>query len=155
MTTKLYRPCVGICLINNQGRVFAGERIDTPNAWQMPQGGVDGGEDLERAAYRELLEEIGTDKAEIITLHPKPLTYDLPADVASRLWNGKYAGQSQTWFYMRFTGQDSDINLSAFDPPEFKQWLWMDAQELKHKIVPFKIDTYDAVLDYLTTSILD
>ena len=102
-----YRPCVGVALFNNDGLVFVGERIDSPGAWQMPQGGIDAGEDIKAAAFRELKEEIGTDKAEIIRIAERALRYDIPHEFGPEgrnLWGGKYRGQEQTWIAMRFTG---------------------------------------------------
>lgn len=147
-----YRPCVGICLINKDGLIFVGERLDNSGAWQMPQGGIDEGEDIITAAKRELLEEVGTDKIEIIGFHPEQLTYDIPQETLDRLpWGNKYKGQIQNWVYVRFIGQDSDINLAAFDPPEFGNWAWMTPEDIQNKIVKFKIPTYDKVFGYLKT----
>lgn len=149
---RLYRPCVGICLFNDAGKVFVGERIDTPGAWQMPQGGIDEGEDIERAAYRELFEEAGTAQAEIIGIHDKKIRYDLPPHLMGVghegrvLWNGQFKGQEQTWVAMRFTGTDADINLSAHDPAEFSQWKWEDLHRVTDLIVPFKRDVYAQVI---------
>lgn len=144
--TDLYRPCVGIALFNNKGQVFVGERIDTPNAWQMPQGGVDVGEDLHVAALRELKEEIGTNKAEIIRVHDETIKYDLPDHLKQKLWNGKYAGQEQTWIAMRFLGEDQDIVLDADERPEFSQWQWVDLDKTLDLIVPFKRATYEKII---------
>lgn len=144
--SKLYRPCVGITLFNSQGLVFVGERIDTPGAWQMPQGGIDAGEDIPQAAMREMREEIGTDKAEIIKIAERTIRYDLPDDMRARLWNGKYAGQEQTWVAARFTGQDSDIRLDAHVPREFNRWQWVQLEETVNLIVPFKQETYRRVI---------
>lgn len=141
-TDKRYRSCVGIALFNGNGEVFTGERIDTPGAWQMPQGGIDRHEDLAAAAFRELEEEIGTRKAEIIRIHDETFRYDLPPELQASLWGGKYAGQEQTWIAMRFTGQDSDIVLDAFDHPEFSRWQWMVFDDILPLIVPFKRDIY-------------
>ena len=115
MTSDLpYRPCVGIMLIDRQGRVFAGKRIDqTVEGWQMPQGGIDEGESPREAALRELMEEAGTDKAEILAELPDWLYYDLPAHLVGVAFHGKFKGQKQKWFLMRFTGQDNDIDLYA------------------------------------------
>lgn len=146
MTDALYRPCVGITLFNKQGLVFVGERVDTPGAWQMPQGGIDGGEDIEKAARRELREEIGTDKIEIIKILDQKIRYDLPNDMRQRLWNGKYAGQEQTWIAARFLGEDSDINISAHKPIEFQNWKWIPLVQTIDLIVPFKRETYRQVI---------
>ena len=147
MTEALYRPCVGIALFNHAGKVFVGERIDTPGAWQMPQGGIDEGEDLNIAAFRELKEEIGTDKASILTIMEDKICYDLPPHLLNKLWNGKYAGQEQTWIAMRFEGQDSDIRLDADSHPEFSQWQWVDLDKTLNLIVPFKRKTYEILIE--------
>ncbi|HOO82611.1 MAG TPA: RNA pyrophosphohydrolase [Alphaproteobacteria bacterium] len=141
-----YRPCVGIALFNAQGHVFVGERIDTPGAWQMPQGGIDEGEDLEVAARRELCEEIGTDSAELLKISEQTTRYDLPAHLLGRLWDGRYRGQEQHWVAMRFTGEDSDIRLDADQRPEFKAWQWVALSDTLKLIVPFKQDTYQRVI---------
>ena len=127
---SLYRPCVGVALFNAHGQVFVGQRCDTPDeAWQMPQGGIDPGEDILKAALRELKEEPGTDKAELIRIHDKKITYETPPDIREKLqkmWGKPYIGQVQTWVALRFTGDDSDIDLNADDHPEFSQWKWVD-----------------------------
>lgn len=141
-----YRPCVGLCIFNADGNVFVGERLDSKGAWQMPQGGVDDGEDIVTAARREMLEEIGTDKAEIIRIHDKPLRYDIPEDVRARLpWGHLYQGQEQTWVALRFTGTDADIKLDAWDHPEFARYQWVPLADVPRMIVPFKIETYEEV----------
>lgn len=141
-----YRPCVGIMLINDQNMIFAGRRIDTKlEAWQMPQGGIDPGEDIETACFREMREEIGTDKARILAEHPDWLNYDIPLPLADQLWSGQYRGQAQKWVALRYTGSDSDINI-ATDEPEFCEWCWMDPGRLPQLAVPFKRPVYDAVL---------
>lgn len=147
MTTSLpYRPCVGICLFNAEGFVFVGERLDSPGAWQMPQGGIDPGEDAITAAYRELYEEVGTDKADIIRVHDKTLFYDIPEDVLARLpWGKQFRGQEQTWVALRFTGKESDINLKAHTHPEFGRYKWVALFDVPKMIVPFKIETYAQV----------
>lgn len=142
-----YRPCVGIALFNSKGRVFVGERIDTPNAWQMPQGGIEADEDLGSAALRELKEEIGTDKAELIRIYNKTIKYDLPEHLLENLWGGKYRGQEQHWIAMRFTGNDSDIILDADEHPEFSKWQWVDLNQTLDLIVPFKKDVYTEVIN--------
>lgn len=126
--------------------MFVGERLDSPGAWQMPQGGVDTGEDIKSAAMRELMEEIGTDKAEIIRIHDETFLYDIPQDVLDRLpWGKEFGGQEQTWVALRFTGKDSDINLAAFQHPEFGRYQWVPLAQVPHLIVPFKIETYHQV----------
>lgn len=146
MTDLPYRPCVGIALFNADGRVFVGERIDSPGAWQMPQGGIDDGEDIKIAALRELKEEIGTDKADIIRIHNKTLRYEIPPDVRARIsWGNQYAGQDQTWVALRFTGTDADIRLDADDHPEFARYKWVALADVPDMIVPFKIVTYAEV----------
>lgn len=141
-----YRPCVGLCLFNAHGKVFVGERLDSKGAWQMPQGGVDEGEDIVTAAFRELREEVGTDKAEIIRIHPQTLKYDIPIDVRARLpWGNLYRGQEQTWVAMRFRGVDADIKLDAWEHPEFARYKWVDLKDVPNMIVPFKISTYEHV----------
>ncbi len=144
-----YRPNVGVMLANPRGELFVGQRIDTPQpAWQMPQGGVDAGEDPRVAALRELQEETGIhpDLVRIEAEMPQWLTYDLPADLVPRVWGGKYRGQKQKWFLMRFLGQDSDIDI-ATPHPEFSQWRWLPPEELIDAIVPFKREVYSRVLE--------
>jgi len=143
----LYRKCVGIVLFNDEGKVFVGERIDTPGAWQMPQGGVDPGETTEETAIRELAEEVGTDKAEIIHIHERKLRYDLPDDAIRRLWNGKFRGQEQTWVAAKFMGSEQDIDLNAFDPPEFSDWQWIELPKTIDLIVPFKHEIYRNLIE--------
>ena len=137
-----YRPCVGIMLINQQGDIFGGQRLDNrAEAWQMPQGGIDEGEDVETACFREMREEIGTNKADILRLHPDWLNYDIPRPLADNLWSGAYRGQTQKWVALRFTGEDTDINIQTKDP-EFISWQWLSPDELIQRAVPFKRDVY-------------
>lgn len=141
-----YRPAVGVMLLNRQGLVFVGKRIDqTVEGWQMPQGGIDKGEEPREAALRELKEETGTDKADILAEMPDWVTYDLPPHLVGVAFHGKYAGQRQKWFAMRFTGKDGDIDLHAHEP-EFSDWKWMTVENLPQVIVPFKRDTYAKVV---------
>ena len=140
-----YRPCVGVMLIDDAGRAFAAERSDTPGAWQMPQGGIDPGESPRDAALRELEEEIGTARAEVIAETDGWLTYDLPDHLLGKVWKGKYRGQKQKWFLMRFTGRDADIDI-ATEHPEFSRWQWVDPERLPELIVPFKRPVYDQVV---------
>jgi putative (di)nucleoside polyphosphate hydrolase len=142
-----YRPGIGVMLLNNCSKVFVGRRIDMPvmPAWQMPQGGIDPGETPRQAALRELKEEIGTDKAEILGESQIWLKYDLPAELVGGLWSGRYRGQRQKWFLMRFTGGDGDINL-ATEHPEFDAWQWVAPDQLPQLIVPFKRQLYSDIL---------
>ena len=126
---KPYRRGVGIMLLNPERRIFAGRRIDTPGAWQMPQGGIDKGESPREAALRELHEEVGTDKAEILAETAGWLTYELPGNLHLEAWGGRYRGQQQKWFAMRFLGKDRDIRLDAHHP-EFDAWKWVTRAEL-------------------------
>ncbi|MEM9780489.1 MAG: RNA pyrophosphohydrolase [Pseudomonadota bacterium] len=142
-----YRPCVGVALLNRDGSIFAGERGDTPGAWQMPQGGIDTGELPEAAALRELEEETSVPPGAVTILSESEgwHRYDLPEDVARRLWRGRYRGQEQKWFLMRLETGDDVINLDV-QHPEFTRWAWMSAEDLLTSIVPFKRDLYEAVL---------
>ena len=144
--TLPYRRNVGIALFNRDGLVFAAERIDMPGAWQMPQGGIDAEEDPWPAALRELREEIGTDKAERMA-EMDWLRYDLPPELLSRVWRGRYRGQEQKWFAARFTGGDDDIDLNAHRHPEFSAWRWARLSTLPDLIVPFKRPVYVAVTE--------
>jgi putative (di)nucleoside polyphosphate hydrolase len=147
MTDELpFRPCVGIALFNTDGKVFVGERIDTPGAWQMPQGGIDDGEKLHDAFFREMREEIGTDKADILQILDRPLRYRLPPRLIKRLWDGRFGGQEQHWVAARFTGTDADIDIAAHDPAEFSRWQWVALTDILDLIVPFKRDTYHEVI---------
>ena len=143
-----YRPGVGILLVSRAGQVFVGRRIDVKEmaAWQMPQGGIDPGETPRAAALRELKEEIGTDKAEILAESGCWRSYDIPAAIAGALWGGRYRGQRQKWFAMRFLGHDGDIDL-ATEHPEFDAWQWAAPDDLPSLIVPFKRPLYRDVLE--------
>ena len=141
-----YRPCVGIFLLNNDDLVFAGRRIDSrAEAWQMPQGGIDAGESPLQACMREMREEIGTNMAKLVSQHDDWLYYDIPLPLADRLWQGQYKGQKQKWIALRFTGDDSGINI-ATEEPEFCEWKWLSPHDLVDLAVPFKRDVYQNVL---------
>ena len=141
-----YRPCVGIEQHDADGKVFVGKRIDqTVEGWQMPQGGIDKGETPKDAALRELQEEVGTKKAEIIAEMDDWVTYDLPEHLIGVAFHGKYKGQRQKWFALRFTGKDADIDLTAHEP-EFSDFQWVSLEELPDLIVPFKRETYRQVV---------
>lgn len=143
-----YRPCVGVMLARPSGEVFVGQRIDNPGpAWQMPQGGVDKGETPRDAALRELGEETGV-RPDLVTIEAETadwIPYDLPHDLVPKLWRGRYRGQKQKWFLMRFHGQDDDIDITI-PPAEFSEWRWMPTERLIDNIVPFKRHVYAQVL---------
>jgi putative (di)nucleoside polyphosphate hydrolase len=140
-----YRPGVGIVLFNPQGLVWVGRRNDVAQeAWQFPQGGIDKGEDPLQAALREMEEEIGTNKAELLGQSSDWIAYDLPEDLVDRAWGGKYRGQKQMWYAFRFLGRDADIVIET-KHPEFAEWRWMALAEVPGKIVEFKRGLYDRV----------
>ena len=149
-----YRACVGIMLLNREGLVWIGRRRDIPGEpegpgawWQMPQGGIDENEDPAKAALRELYEETGVRSAQIIAENPGWYTYDLPQDLRPRAWGGRYCGQKQKWFAMRFTGQDDEVVLEKpGHKPEFDAWRWAPIDELLGLIVPFKREVYREVV---------
>jgi putative (di)nucleoside polyphosphate hydrolase len=150
-----YRRGVGVLLLNSQGNVFVGARIDnTDEAWQMPQGGIDAGEEPWATALRELEEETGIPPhlVERVAECAERLKYDLPDELRPKLWGGKYKGQDQDWYLARFLGRDSDINI-ATGHPEFREWKWIEPEQLPDVIVPFKRDLYRRLLrefsDYL------
>jgi putative (di)nucleoside polyphosphate hydrolase len=148
MTDLPYRPAAGIMLLNGAGQVFVACRIDTTTeAWQMPQGGLDPGEEARAGALRELEEETGIrpDQVELIAEAVEPLYYDLPADLQKKVWKGKYRGQKQHWFLLRFLGRDEDIDLET-EHPEFRTWRWAEPASLPDLIVPFKRTLYQQVL---------
>ena len=147
-TTLPYRPCAGIMLLNADGLGFVGQRIDAEvEAWQMPQGGIDDGEDPEATALRELGEETGIapKHVELIAAAPHELFYDLPEELVGRVWKGKWRGLRQRWFLYRFLGSDADIDI-ATEHPEFKSWQWIRPETLPDVIVPFKKTLYEDVL---------
>lgn len=146
--TLPYRPCAGVMLLNVQRKVFVGQRLDsTLEAWQMPQGGIEEGEDPRDAAIREIGEETGIARhhVEIVARAPGELFYELPADLVGKLWKGRWRGQRQVWFLAKFTGADVDINI-ATEHPEFRAWKWADPADLPAMIVPFKKTLYEDVL---------
>jgi len=145
-TTPEYRPGVGVMLLNKRNRVFVGLRADISNeAWQMPQGGIEPGEEPLAAALRELREEIGTDHVEVQAESRGWLKYDLPPDLVGKAWNGRWRGQQQRWFAMRFIGEDAEINI-ATEHPEFSAWQWVHSSRIPDLIVPFKRGIYEEVL---------
>ena len=153
MSDLPYRPNVGAVLFNRDGLIFVARRADMPNAegpaggWQLPQGGIDDGEDPRIAVFRELEEEIGTRKAEVVGEHLDWLTYELPPGLLGIAWRGQYRGQRQRWFAMRFTGEDSDIRLDLDPHPEFDAWRWVPLVELPSLAVSFKRAIYDVLTE--------
>lgn len=155
LTRLPYRPCVGIMVLNAQGLVWIGCRADAKNEaegrgawWQMPQGGIDENEDPRTAARRELFEETGIRSIEFVAEREDWINYDLPRDLLGKAWGGRYRGQRQKWFAVRFNGPDSEINIEpqAGHPVEFVAWRWAKAADLPGLIVPFKREVYTAVL---------
>jgi putative (di)nucleoside polyphosphate hydrolase len=150
--TLTYRPNVGAALFNGAGKIFVARRADMPNAegaaggWQLPQGGIDADEDARAAVLRELAEEIGTDRAEIVGEHPDWLTYDLPPELIGRALHGRYRGQRQKWFALRFLGTDADIRLDLDPHPEFDAWRWAELSELPALAVEFKRPIYEVLV---------
>ncbi|MDB3872697.1 RNA pyrophosphohydrolase [Pelagibacteraceae bacterium] len=147
-----YRHGVGMMVFNDKKQIFVGKRIDNQEAWQMPQGGVDKGENVEVAAKRELYEETGIQSIRIIKKSDKEYIYDLPDHLLGKIWKGKYKGQKQTWYLMKFLGPDSEININQ-KHPEFNEWKWVSIDELPNLIVNFKKDLYQAVIAEFTNSI--
>ena len=151
-----YRPCVGVMLVNGAGHAFVGKRIDTRETfggegdfWQMPQGGIDPGEDVREAALRELWEETGVqaEHVTVIAQTSEELFYDLPEELLGKLWGGRYRGQRQHWLLARFNGEDQHIRIDAHDPAEFCDWKWIEPALLPDLIVPFKKRVYRTVLE--------
>ena len=151
MSDLPYRPNVGAALFNREGLIFVARRADFPNAegapggWQLPQGGIDADEDPAVAIFRELEEEIGTARARIIGQHPEWLTYDLPPELVGKALGGKFRGQRQRWFALRFEGADTDIRLDLDPHPEFDAWRWVPLSDLPGLAVPFKRPIYDVL----------
>lgn len=148
-----YRKCVGVVLWDGAGRVFTGQRFDSElPAWQMPQGGIEDGEDAQTAALRELGEETGVlpELVEVVAEAPDWISYDLPVEIVPRIWKGRYKGQTQRWVLMRFQGTDADINIETAHP-EFSEWRWLEPSKVLASIVPFKRDVYERVFKAFDT----
>ncbi|HJL58190.1 MAG: RNA pyrophosphohydrolase [Pelagibacteraceae bacterium] len=147
MTDK-YRKCVGMMILNANKEILVGRRLDHPSGyWQMPQGGIDDDENPKEAVWREMLEEIGTNKAELIKISNQWINYDIPPETLKTLpWGHQYIGQTQKWFAFDFLGKDSDINVGT-DSPEFSEWKWSRMNSIVDSIVPFKRDVYSKILE--------
>ena len=145
---KKYRKCVGIMIINNDKKILVGRRLDHPSGfWQMPQGGINDSENPEEAVWREMMEEIGTNKAELIRVSTHWIKYDIQSETLKTLpWGHKYDGQTQKWFAFRFTGNNKDINVQTQNP-EFSEWKWTNIDSIIDNIVPFKRNVYGAILE--------
>ena len=142
-----YRSGVGIVVLNKDNKVFVAKRIDNPkNFWQMPQGGVDKDEDYLSAAYRELEEETSIKSVELISELDGLITYDLPDHLLGIIWKGRYKGQTQKWYLMRFTGNDEEINIKT-KHPEFLEWKWVELDQITDLVVKFKLELYKEVKD--------
>lgn len=151
-----YRAGVGIMLYNRAKKIFVAQRLDKiSEAWQMPQGGIDANETPRQALWRELMEEVGTNKAVLIAESARWLTYDLPATLQPHIWGGRFKGACQKWFLLRFDGTDSDINIDGVGASkEFSAWRWVDRQELVTLIVPFKRSLYETVVAEFTPALV-
>lgn len=152
---KKYRPNVGMVVLNAQGDIFCGQRIYKPSLdphflWQMPQGGIQAGEELLPAARRELLEETGIHSVEVLDTYPTWLVYDFPPEVKKAVFDGQFDGQKQYWFLMRFTGLESEINLAAShdEPPEFQAWAWLTPPTILARTVAFRRPVYTQLFSY-------
>ena len=146
---------VGIIVLNNKNKVFVAKRIDNPkDFWQMPQGGVDDGEDFIQAAYRELEEETSIKNVDLIQELEDSIIYELPDHLLGLIWKGKYRGQKQKWFVMRFTGDDSEINIKT-KKPEFLDWKWVDLEEITKLVVDFKLHVYQEVQKKVKKILID
>ena len=143
-----YRRCVGMMILNASNEILVGRRLDHPSGyWQMPQGGIDQNENPQEAVWREMMEEIGTNKAEIFKVSPQWINYDIPQETLDKLpWGEKWIGQTQKWFIFKFTGQKTDINVHTKNP-EFSEWKWMRHTELIENAVPFKRKVYKTILN--------
>lgn len=148
MPDHLYRNGIGIILINSNKKIFVGKRIDNQSdAWQMPQGGIDVGEDEDLAMYRELLEETGikSENVKLIKKSNRYFYYNLPYKLQKKFWGGKYLGQKQRWYLVRFVGTDQDVNISSHEP-EFSEWKWVNSDDLLNLIVSFKRKLYQELI---------
>jgi putative (di)nucleoside polyphosphate hydrolase len=143
-----YRRCVGMMILNTKNEILVGKRLDHPSGyWQMPQGGIDKNEDPEEAVWREMMEEIGTNNADLFKVSNQWIKYDIPQETLDKLpWQNIYVGQIQKWFIFKFSGQENDINVET-ENPEFSEWKWINSKNLLNNAVPFKREVYKAILD--------
>ena len=145
LSKRPFRSCVGLMVFNKNGNVFCGQRLDNKaEAWQLPQGGIDEGELPIEAGYRELKEETSIIKVEFVGEYPEWLNYDIPLPLADNLWDGKYRGQTQRWLLFYFFGKDDEININT-PKPEFKNWIWLNPQQLPQKAISFKKNIYNKI----------
>ena len=146
--TGQYRRCVGMMILNNIKEILVGRRLDHPSGfWQMPQGGIDENENPEEAVWREMMEEIGTNKAKLLKVSSQWINYDIPSETLKTLpWGHKYIGQTQKWFAFQFTGEENDVNVGTINP-EFSEWKWTKINSIVDEIVPFKRDVYSVILE--------
>ena len=146
--TGQYRRCVGMMILNNDNKILVGRRLDHPSGyWQMPQGGIDDNENPEEAVWREMMEEIGTNKAKLLKVSNQWINYNIPSETLKTLpWGHKYIGQTQKWFAFQFTGEENDINVGTVNP-EFSEWKWTKINSIVDEIVPFKRDVYSVILE--------
>ena len=144
---KPYRKCVGIMILNNKKEILVAKRLDHPSGfWQMPQGGIDEHENPEEAVWREMMEEIGTNKAKLLKVSTQWINYNIPSETLKTLpWGHKYIGQTQKWFAFQFTGEENDVNVGTVNP-EFSEWKWTKIKLIVDEIVPFKRDVYSKIL---------
>ena len=147
MNDKKYRRCVGMLILNNNKEILVGKRLDHPSGfWQMPQGGIDEKENPKEAVWREMMEEVGTNKAKLIKVSNQWINYDIPSETLKTLpWGHIYKGQTQKWFAFQFTGEDNDINVGT-ENPEFSEWKWTKINSIINEIVPFKRNVYSIIL---------
>ena len=146
--TSQYRRCVGMIILNNIKEILVGRRLDHPSGfWQMPQGGIDENENPEKAVWREMMEEIGTNKAKLLKVSSQWINYDIPSETLKTLpWGHKYIGQTQKWFAFQFTGEENDVNVGTINP-EFSEWKWTKINSIVDEIVPFKRGVYSVILE--------
>ena len=147
MNSSKYRRCVGMMIFNKEKEILVAKRLDHPSGfWQMPQGGIDENENPEEAVWREMMEEIGTNKAKLLKVSSQWINYDIPSETLKTLpWGHKYIGQTQKWFAFQFTGKESDINVGT-NNPEFSEWKWTKIELIVDEIVPFKRNVYSTIL---------